>query len=734
MKANTVNQRPVRSLIHTLTIAFITLSLVALVVDGIFALYTNLTRQQLNIFAQQELIARQANESVGGFFEEKYRSMESTTKIVALSNGTIKERELILDSLLATQPSFRQMALLDETGAIAAQASNVALELSEQFTSQVQDARTFLQTPEKRYISAIYFDKATNEPLIVLAVPTNLWNFKGTLVAEVNLQFMWTLVEQLKVGETGYVYIVDNKGNLVAAKDSARVIRGENVKQISEVKEFVDDPSAPADKTLDINAYVGLSGGRVVGTYSPLGSPQWAVVTELPYEEAYEPVFNTISVSLASILLTGLLAAIVGSIIARRVTRPLVELTGTATRISNGEIELRASETGAQEIVTLASAFNVMTSQLRGLIGNLEGRVASRTAELETANKQTSRRASQLQGITELSEAIAHLQDLNDIFITTTRLINERFGFYHVGIFLIDSNREFAILQAANSEGGQRMLARGHRLQLGTGVVGFAAETGIPRIALDVGADAVFFDNPDLPETRSEVALPMKTRNETVGVLDVQSTEPGAFSPEDLQVFTTLANQVSIAMENARLLNETRTALRQVQDVYDEFTRAEWSRTIVQSEQPGFRYQTGRIEMLDKQLQTPEVISAVENGESASNDGTSEKRSTVAVPVKLRGEVIGVLHIESNDPGKVWHDDDVSLVEAVAERAAFAMENARLFQDARRRAAKESLISEATARISGALNIENILQTTAEELERVLGGSEVLIQFQSREN
>ena len=374
-----------------------------------------------------------------------------------------------------------------------------------------------------------------------------------------------------------------------------------------------------------------------------------------------------------------------------------------------------------------------INSELNDLTSHLEQRVNDRTAELETANKQTSRRASQLQAITELSEAIAQLQDLNEIFPTATRLINERFGFYHVGIFLIDSGREYAILQAANSEGGQKMLARGHRLKLGTGVVGFSAQSGQPRIALDVGEDAVFFDNPDLPTTRSEVALPMKSRNETIGILDVQSTEAGAFSPEDLQVLTALANQVGITLENTRLLTETRAALTQVQEVYNEFTRAEWSRTVSQAEQSGFRYQTGRIEMLENPLQSPEVISAVHNGEAVTSDATEEKHSTVAVPVKLRGEVIGVLHIESSDPDKAWHEDDISLVEAVAERAAFAMENARLFQDARRRAAKESLISEATARISGALNIENILHATAEELERVLGGSEVLIQFKSRE-
>jgi GAF domain-containing protein len=378
---------------------------------------------------------------------------------------------------------------------------------------------------------------------------------------------------------------------------------------------------------------------------------------------------------------------------------------------------------------------NQINRALGELTTTLEQRADERAEEIENANQQTMRRAAQLKAVTELSESIAQLQDLNEVFPATTKLISERFGFYHVGIFLVDQDREFAILQAANSAGGKRMLERNHRLRLGVGVVGFSAQTGQPRIALDVGADAVFFNNPDLPDTRSEVALPMKVRTETIGVLDVQSTEAGAFSSEDLQVLTALANQVSIALENAKLLTEARAALMQVQEVYNEFTRAEWSRTIAQTEQPGFRYQTGRIEMLEKALKNSEVVSAVQSGEvmSNQNNGSKQQPAAVAVPVKLRGEVIGILHIESHDPLKQWQADEVSLVQAVAERAAFAMENARLFQDARRRAAKERLISEATAHISSALNIENILQSTAEELERVLGGSEILIQFQSKE-
>jgi len=139
--------------------------------------------------------------------------------------------------------------------------------------------------------------------------------------------------------------------------------------------------------------------------------------------------------------------------------------------------------------------------------------------------------------------------------------------------------------------------------------------------------------------------------------------------------------------------------------------------------------------MLGTGFKSPEVVAAIQSGEIAtgSSNGLAEQHSTIAVPVKLRGEVIGVIQVEANHSSKQWLEDEVSLVQAVAERAAIAMENARLFQDVRRRAVKEQFISEATARISSAMNMENILHTTAEELERVLGVSEVLIRFQDRE-
>ena len=379
---------------------------------------------------------------------------------------------------------------------------------------------------------------------------------------------------------------------------------------------------------------------------------------------------------------------------------------------------------------------NSINSKLEALASNLEARVNERTVELDRVNRITSRRAAQLQTIADLAHSIAQVQDPNELLPAVARLISERFGFYHVGIFLLDEIHEAAVLKAANSEGGKRMLERGHRLMFGTGVVGFAAETGKPRIALDVGTDAVFFNNPDLPETRSEVALPLRSAEKTIGVLDVQSTEAGAFSEEDLQVLTTLASQVVIALENARLLDEARMSAMQVQEVLNEFVRTEWSRTTKNMDQAGFRYNTGRIELLESPMDEPDIESAVRTGSlvAVQKDESNARGSIATVPVKLRGEVIGVMRIESTDSTRNWQDEELSLMEAVAERAALAMENARLFQDARRRAAKEQLITEATSRISGSMNLENILQTTASELERVLGGSEVLIRFGGRDS
>ena len=197
----------------------------------------------------------------------------------------------------------------------------------------------------------------------------------------------------------------------------------------------------------------------------------------------------------------------------------------------------------------------------------------------------------------QVARQAAAIRDVKELVNATVHLISEEFGFYHAGLFLLDETKTYAVLKAASSEGGQRMLARSHQLKVGEeGIVGYVAATGRSRIALDVGEDAVFFNNPDLPLTRSEIALPLKIRGEVIGVLDVQSTEAGAFSENDAAILQTMADQVALAIENARLVEQTQANVHELNILLGQYSREEWRRLT--RERPTWGYAYDGIEVL----------------------------------------------------------------------------------------------------------------------------------------
>jgi len=279
------------------------------------------------------------------------------------------------------------------------------------------------------------------------------------------------------------------------------------------------------------------------------------------------------------------------------------------------------------------------------------------------------------------------------------------------------------------------MLARGHRLEIGTGLVGTVAETAKPRIALDVGADAIFFNNPDLPATRSEMALPLNIRGRTIGVLDVQSTAPGAFSENDANTLAILADQVAIAIENARLFGQIQQAREEAETLYAQIQRQEWSAFIRQESRVGYRQTATGGRRLAKPVETDEIRQALVDGQVIVHDGKGGRsQPTLAVPVKLRGQTIGVLNIKAPTRDRKWNQDEINLAQAISDRLALALDNARLLQESQRRAAKEARIGKMSARIGASINMRNVLQAAVEELGRALPGSEVVIQFQNEQD
>jgi GAF domain-containing protein/HAMP domain-containing protein len=480
-------------------------------------------------------------------------------------------------------------------------------------------------------------------------------------------------------------------------------------------------------------AYSESLNSNTVNTGAFLETQPWVTIIRQSSKNYTEPITEQNRTNiLLSIVLT-VLSIGAGFWASQILTSPLISLAKVAEKITGGDLTARATTTTEDEIGMLSTSFNHMTEELNQSLSSLELRVSERTTDLENARHQSEVRAEKLQAISEISKIIASEQKLETLFPLITRLVSERFGYYHAGIFLINETNQFAVLQAANSQGGKNMLARGHRLEVGaSGIVGYVAKFGIPRIALDVGLDAVYFNNPDLPDTRSEMALPLKIHDQIVGVLDVQSEEPDAFNENDTSTLGILADQIAIAIENARLFTQTQQALDEAQTLYQQNVQEGW--LTFSREEDSIGYQQSMIggKKLTKPVETDEITQAMNHGSTLvfNADGVTHEPSIVA-PIKLRGQIIGAMNIKAPANDRQWTSGEIELVEAISERLSIALENARLIQESRRQLVKEQTISEVTGKIGTSINLKNVLQTAVEELGRAMPGSEVLIKLQS---
>jgi GAF domain-containing protein len=367
-----------------------------------------------------------------------------------------------------------------------------------------------------------------------------------------------------------------------------------------------------------------------------------------------------------------------------------------------------------------ANDLEISNRELTGLRDALELRVQERTSALE-------KRATQLETVSNVARAVTSVQDINTLLPDITRLVSDRFGFYHVGIFLLDDANEFAVFRASNSEGGARMLDRQHKLKLDSNsIVGFATSHNEPRIALDVGADSVYFNNPDLPNTRSEIALPLRISGRVIGALDVQSVQPNAFSEEDVATLTILADQVAIAIENARLFSESSAALTETEKTFERYIKREWGTFASQAKSTGYLFDGNHTVSIKPKGQQEKVKALAQTGRLSLEKESSE----ITIPIKLRGQTVGFLEVNSKKGRRQWTRDEITLLESAAERAALALENARLVETAQRRATRERAIGEISSRIGAVTDVNAIMQMAVEELGRKISGAmEVTIEL-----
>jgi GAF domain-containing protein/HAMP domain-containing protein len=652
---------------------------------------------------RQEEAAHYAGERIAAFM----RLVQDSLSVVGLGQSDILGRDSqVLSEVLERIPALLEVVRLDERGRLVASASRELPVLENLFT--IPQSTWFLEAKAGRpYLGGLEISTA-KEPYMILAVPAA---DGGVVAGRLSMNMLWDMVADIEFGQAGQAYVINQDGQIIAHTDPSVALSRSSLEGRPEMDALSEEPGNEWS-----GSYENFEGKQVVGVTAPVAGTDWVVLTELPQAEAVATTRAALLLVGGGLLVFGIVMAWVASRFLRRlIVLPLEELSVGAEFIGRGDLGHRIEIDRQDEVGRLAGAFNRMASELQDLYQQLTDR-----------SQDLVRRARYLEATNMIARDAATELDLQRLLTRVASLISHQFGFYHTGIFLLDPTAQWAVLQAASSDGGYRMLARGHRLKVGeVGIVGYVTKHAEPRIALDVGEDAVYFDNPDLPDTRSEMALPLRARGEIIGALDVQSREPGAFSQEDVAVLQTLADQVAVAISNARLFQQVQESLEAERRSYGELTREAWRELLRTQSDLGYVRDVQGLTPIDGRWQ-PEAERALRTGETVlGTDGATN----LVVPIQVHGRVIGVVDAHKPASSEGWTAEQVALLKTLSEQLGMALDSARLYQDTQRRAAEDRLVSEITARIRETLDVDTVLRTAVQEMGKTLGIPQVEIRL-----
>ena len=381
-----------------------------------------------------------------------------------------------------------------------------------------------------------------------------------------------------------------------------------------------------------------------------------------------------------------LLGTVLSYYVSRAVSDPIRDLIETFDRIEQGDLSQRAPVRATDELGIVTVHFNRMVSRLEALQNTLEQQVIGRTKLLAATN--------------EVSRVASSSLDPDELLAKVIHLFPEQFNYYYAAIYLLDSSGKWAELKEATGDAGHVLKQNRYRIEVtGRNMVGTAIREKSARIAQIASEEKQRFDNPLLPYTRSEIALPLIVGDRVLGALNVQSTKEADFGPQVIETMQNMAGQVAIALENARLFQEAQHNIREMRTIQQQYLLEGWSGFTAQKEDE-FEYGVG--------------------------DELDENSKMIEVQISLRDQILGQIRFESNED---WTPEQESLANAVATQAAVALENARLVSESRQIAIYERMLAEINSKIWSSATIDGVLQTVVKELGRRLSASQATIEL-----
>jgi signal transduction histidine kinase len=670
-------------------------------------------------------IASVTAERIRTFVQQKIERVSDTADAVSLYQLGSKEQQLLIALLVKNDNSLTEASIIDARGMEVVRVSDRKVYFPSDFSDQSKSAKFNKAIKGEDYISQVYTsDRA--QPYITVAIP--LWgtaqSIVGVVAAEADLSFLWEVIGKIHFGTAGYAYLIDARGNLIAHKDTALVLKRMNLRQVDGVKKFLGNPTR-SDLT-PAQEGQGLMDRPVLVTYAPVPELGWAVILEEPLDAALANV--EILKRYATVLLVVGLAvgAVIIAWVSSRMTGPIRELREGVVTIGAGNLEHRTSIKTGDEIEDLAIEFNKMTDALQNSYATLEQKVEQRTKEI-----------SALYGITTAVNQSLALEDiLNAVIAKTT----EMFHFESTRVFLFDDEMEELQLRASYEVDSEHMT--GIRvLKRGQGVIGHVAESGEPMMFEDVHADPRYAA---LSATKATLnaklgffaVFPIKTQARVFGVILFSARSPRKLTSDETRLLTSMSEHLAVAVEKASLFRQSETRSRQLsvlntigaavsRSLNLEMVLKEAIEKMIET----LNFDASWIYILDpsgeelslkayrglgedvarsivrrnrsagvtaKIFETGErlVFEDVQNDTTYEYLSASHKKigslgftSAAGFPIKANEKVIGVLHL-ANKTRRHFAADELQLIESIAQEIGVAAENARLFEQVNQQTAE----------------------------------------------
>jgi GAF domain-containing protein/HAMP domain-containing protein len=608
---------------------------------------------------------------------------------------------------------FRAIQLVNGQGLIVSQATATQLLTKRGFDTQTPSfiaAQNAAQSNLDKTISI------SNDPTLLIEYTYAVRNNQNTIIGYLIATLDETQVLQhLNVGSGIDSYLV-TPGQAPLVIKSSGVVKGATEADSVAVKRAFTGQTATTTYLADTRQNT-----EILGTYGSIANPTapsqtlLALVSELPTSAIPNPVLEYLGGARLFVGAVGLIVVLFLLIVLgnQMITPPLINLREAMEAAIDGDYNYQVSARDRHdEIGQLSAAFVDMRTHVRGLLDDLESRIASRTRDISATQ--------------EVGRFAASQRNLQTLMEQVVELIVEKFSdIYHAQIFLLDADREYAMLRASTGEPGKIMLARGHKLGVGSvSVIGQVTSQGEVVVARDTGTSQVHQRNELLPLTRAELAIPLKVGNVTIGALDVQSRIRDSFGKDEIAILQTMADQVAVAIENARLYQESVRRLEEIERINRSSTLQTWQEYLHSQREHQLSSEAGVASGIDLSTIRKQAIA---QNRIVVGAVTAHQTIPIAVPVQLRGQILGA--VEWEIPASDLNENKLQLAQELANRLAASLDNARLFQESQRAAERERVVNNIAARLTPQTEISDILQTAVREVGQALRAPQVSIRL-----